>query len=55
MSAVQNVEINEPGPGFFGQLQVVLKKNDLGASGVLYYTLETSDFTDTKKMVLLQK
>lgn len=27
MSAVQNVEINEPGPGFFGQLQVVLKKN----------------------------
>nr|HPH22215.1 T9SS type A sorting domain-containing protein [Haliscomenobacter sp.] len=38
-----------------GNNQVVLKKNDLGASGVLYYTLETSDFTDTKKMVVLQK
>ena len=38
-----------------GNNQVMLKKNDLGASGVLYYTLETSDFTATKKMVVLQK
>jgi hypothetical protein len=26
----------------------------LGASGVLYYTLETTDFTATKKMVILE-
>jgi len=38
-----------------GNNQVMLKKDDLGASGVLYYTLETSDFTATKKMVVLQK
>jgi hypothetical protein len=37
-----------------GNNQVMLKQNELGASGVMYYTLETSDFTDTKKMVLLK-
>ncbi len=36
-----------------GNNQVVLKKSQLGASGVLYYTLETTDFTATKKMVIL--
>jgi len=37
-----------------GNNQVTLKKEQLGASGVLYYTLETSDFTATKKMIVLQ-
>ncbi|WP_421800250.1 T9SS type A sorting domain-containing protein [Haliscomenobacter sp.] len=36
-----------------GNNQVTLKKSQLGASGVLYYTLETTDFTATKKMVIL--
>jgi hypothetical protein len=38
-----------------GNNQLILKQEQLKASGVLYYTLETEDFTDTKKMVLLQK
>jgi hypothetical protein len=37
-----------------GSNQVTLKKSQLGASGVLYYTLETTDFTATKKMVILE-
>jgi len=37
-----------------GNNQAILKKNDLGASGVMYYTLETHDFTSTKKKVVLQ-
>ncbi|WP_421800255.1 Calx-beta domain-containing protein [Haliscomenobacter sp.] len=37
-----------------GNNQVTLKKSQLGASGVLYYTLETTDFTATKKMVILE-
>jgi hypothetical protein len=37
-----------------GNNQVILKKEQLGASGVLYYTLETNDFTATKKMIILQ-
>jgi hypothetical protein len=37
-----------------GSSQVVLKKSQLGASGVLYYTLETTEFTATKKMVILE-
>ncbi len=37
-----------------GNNQVTLKKEHLGASGVLYYTLETTDFTATKKMVILE-
>jgi large repetitive protein len=35
--------------------QVKLGKQELKASGVLYYTLETEDFTATKKMVVLTK
>ena len=31
--------------GAKGTNQVILKKDQLGASGVLYYTLETNDFT----------
>ncbi|WP_373549399.1 T9SS type A sorting domain-containing protein, partial [Haliscomenobacter sp.] len=37
-----------------GNNQVTLKKEQLGASGVLYYTLETTEFTATKKMVILE-
>ena len=38
-----------------GNNVVNLKQEQLRASGVMYYTLETSDFVDTKKMVLLKK
>ena len=38
-----------------GENKVILKQADLKASGVLYYTLETADFTDTKKMILLNR
>ena len=38
-----------------GENKVILKQADLRASGVLYYTLETADFTDTKKMILLNR
>ncbi|MBK9492015.1 MAG: T9SS type A sorting domain-containing protein [Haliscomenobacter sp.] len=38
-----------------GNNQLTVKMEQLGASGVLYYTLETNDFTATKKMVLLHK
>jgi hypothetical protein len=38
-----------------GENKVMLKQADLRASGVLYYTLETADFTDTKKMILLNR
>jgi len=37
-----------------GNNQVTLKKEQLGASGVLYYTLETTEFVATKKMVILE-
>jgi hypothetical protein len=36
-----------------GENKIVLKQAELRASGVLYYTLETADFVDTKKMILL--
>jgi hypothetical protein len=38
-----------------GWNQVTIKQGDLKASGVLYYTLETPDFTGTKKMVLMNR
>ncbi len=38
-----------------GNNQLILKQEQLRASGVMYYTLETSDFTATKKLVLLNK
>jgi PKD repeat protein len=38
-----------------GWNQVTIKNNDLKAVGVLYYTLDTPDFSATKKMILLQK
>jgi hypothetical protein len=36
------------------QKTATLEKEQLGASGVLYYTLETTEFTATKKMVILE-
>ena len=33
---------------------IQLNKDDLSVSGVLYYTLETEGFTDTKRMVVLK-
>ena len=38
-----------------GNNQVILKQEQLRASGVMYYTLETSDFTATKKLVLMNR
>jgi hypothetical protein len=38
-----------------GENKVVLKQAELRASGVLYYTFETADFIDTKKMILLNR
>ncbi|AEE52691.1 MopE-related protein [Haliscomenobacter hydrossis] len=38
-----------------GNNQVILKEEQLGASGILYYTLATEEFTATKKMVILRK
>jgi hypothetical protein len=37
-----------------GNSQVTLKMEQLNTSGVLYYTLETADFTATKKMVIIR-
>ncbi len=36
-----------------GYNEITLTKNDLGTSGVLYYQLESGDFTATKKMILI--
>ncbi len=38
-----------------GNNQVILKQEQLRASGVLYYNLETAEFTYTKKMVVLHR
>nr|WP_290932909.1 hypothetical protein [Haliscomenobacter sp.] len=37
-----------------GDNQVLLKEGQLRTNGVLYYTLETQDFTATKKMVIVK-
>ncbi len=37
-----------------GYNQVILKAEDLKATGVLYYTLEADDFTATKKMIIVE-
>jgi hypothetical protein len=36
-----------------GYNQVNLNSNDLPATGVLYYTLATDDYSATKRMVIL--
>ena len=40
--------------GVKGYNNVVVNSNDLPAAGVLYYTVETSDYTATKKMVIIE-
>ena len=40
--------------GVKGYNSVVVNAKDLPASGVLYYTVETDDFTATKKMVIVE-
>ncbi|MEO7174391.1 MAG: T9SS type A sorting domain-containing protein, partial [Saprospiraceae bacterium] len=37
-----------------GNNQVTLTRSELAASGILYYTLETADYTATKKMIILE-
>ena len=37
-----------------GYNEIELSKSDLGASGVLYYQLDSGDFTATKKMIVIE-
>jgi len=37
-----------------GANQVTLKSNELGATGVLYYQLESADNVATKKMIIIE-
>jgi len=37
-----------------GYNSIELSKSDLGASGVLYYQLDSGDFTATKKMIIIE-
>jgi len=40
--------------GVKGYNTVNFTANQLGTSGVLYYTLESGDFTATKKMIIIE-
>jgi hypothetical protein len=40
--------------GVRGYNSVTLSANQLGTSGVLYYTLESGEFTATKKMIIIE-
>ena len=40
--------------GVKGYNTVNFNANDLGTSGVLYYTLESGEFTATKKMIIIE-
>ena len=40
--------------GVKGYNTVNFNANQLGTSGVLYYTLESGDFTATKKMIIIE-
>ena len=40
--------------GVKGYNSINFTSNQLGASGVLYYTLESGDFTATKKMIIIE-
>ena len=48
------VLINKSLSGVRGYNEITLKSSDLGISGVLYYTLESGEFTATKKMIILE-
>ena len=37
-----------------GYNEVTVSKSDLGASGVLYYQLESGEFTATRKMIVIE-
>ena len=37
-----------------GYNEIELSKSDLGAAGVLYYQLDSGDFTATKKMIIIE-
>ena len=40
--------------GTKGYNTVTLNANSLGATGVLYYTVATDDYTATKKMIIVE-
>ena len=40
--------------GVKGYNNVLLNSNGLPAAGVLYYTVETSEYTATKKMIIIE-
>jgi hypothetical protein len=46
--------IERKGEALKGFNRLSISKSDLAASGVMYYTLSTSDYTATKKMVMLK-
>ena len=37
-----------------GRNEVIVRRSDLGAAGVLQYTLETEDFRSTRKMIVIE-
>ncbi|MFZ1788809.1 MAG: T9SS type A sorting domain-containing protein, partial [Saprospiraceae bacterium] len=37
-----------------GENVITLNKTDINASGVVYYQIESGDFTATKKMVIIE-
>ncbi|MEP7269656.1 MAG: T9SS type A sorting domain-containing protein [Saprospiraceae bacterium] len=41
-------------PGNKGYNQLKVNKTDISGAGVMYYTIETKDFTATKKMVIVE-
>ena len=40
--------------GTEGMNTISLEKSDLNAVGVLYYTIKSGDFSDTKKMIIIE-
>ncbi|MFT4533889.1 MAG: hypothetical protein ACJA1A_000067 [Saprospiraceae bacterium] len=48
------VVTNQNIAGVRGYNSVTLNANQLGTSGVLYYTLESGEFTATKKMIIIE-
>jgi len=40
--------------GIQGMNLLPIDADDLGATGVLYYTIESGEFTDTKKMIVVR-
>jgi hypothetical protein len=37
-----------------GLNELFVKRSEVGAAGVLYYTLETEDYRATKKMIVIE-